>query len=179
MPRSSTYTPADRDVQPHCLSSGSYYGAGCPHAKVGRTPWSAAGPPASLSELGRMHPKPARVSSPLVAMPTGCQPAVNQRPIEGRPLGQAFREYSVSAHFQRPTAPTYIAVHRRGNSTGRPDAAHVGRRQGRKTSGLTAGWQAEAYPTSGIGFFMGFRGPKAHSNRPGGLRTLRLAFQRL
>jgi hypothetical protein len=27
------------------------------------------------------------------------------------------------------------------------------------------GWQAKACPTSGIEFFVGFRGPKAHSNR--------------
>lgn len=38
--------------------------------------------------------------------------------------------------------------------------------QGRKTSGLWAGWQAKASPTSGSEFFMEFCGSKAHSNRP-------------
>jgi hypothetical protein len=36
-------------------------------------------------------------------------------------------------------------------------------------SAVLAGAPAEACPTSGNEFFMGFRGPKAHSNRPGGL----------
>jgi hypothetical protein len=112
-------------------------------------------------------------------------------------LSESAPESRVSS-FQRAPAPTDVVVHRTGNS------AAPAERQGQKTTADIDRWGSEARPTeprasaSGrrprvnaasdsltlavlcwpeVEFFMGFRGPKAHSNRPRGLSHIASATQ--
>ena len=53
----------------------------------------------------------------------------------------------------------------RVNSIYRPGDPPMSRRQGRKTTGLSAGWQAEACPTLGMRFSRA-EGPSQQAGRP-------------
>jgi hypothetical protein len=73
-------------------------------------------------------------------------------------------ELTSCASFGRAPAPTGIVVHRTGNF-----AVLAPRAARRLATGSKNHFAHRGKSRSLTGVFMGFRGPKAHSNRPGGL----------